>query len=147
MVTTAGGIEEDILKCLAPHYMGDFALKGAELRSKGINRIGNLLVPNRNYCLFEDWFSPLLDNLLDEQERTPGFFWSPATIIHKMGEKINNEESICYWAWKNNIPVFCPAITDGSIGDMVYFHSFKVRRVREGASSYHPVAVACAARL
>jgi deoxyhypusine synthase len=26
---------------------------------------------------------------------------------------------------QNNIPVFCPAITDGSIGDMVYFHSYK----------------------
>ena len=67
LVTTAGGIEEDIIKCLAPHYMGDFALKGSELRAKGINRIGNLLVPNRNYCLFEDWFSPILDGMLDEQ--------------------------------------------------------------------------------
>jgi len=26
---------------------------------------------------------------------------------------------------QNDIPVFCPALTDGSIGDMVYFHSFK----------------------
>ena len=25
----------------------------------------------------------------------------------------------------NNIPLFCPAITDGSIGDMLYFHSYK----------------------
>ena len=62
LVTTGGGIEEDIMKCLAPHYLGSqrgvegFALKGAELRQKGINRIGNLLVPNRNYCLFEDWW-------------------------------------------------------------------------------------------
>jgi hypothetical protein len=32
--------------------------------------------------------------------------------------------SVYYWAYKNNIPVFSPAITDGSIGDMVYFHSF-----------------------
>ena len=28
-------------------------------------------------------------------------------------------------ACQNDIPVYCPAITDGSIGDMVYFHSFK----------------------
>jgi len=34
VVTTAGGIEEDIIKCLAPTYMGDFNLKGAELRSQ-----------------------------------------------------------------------------------------------------------------
>ena len=26
---------------------------------------------------------------------------------------------------QNNIPIFCPALTDGSIGDMIYFHSFR----------------------
>ena len=29
LVTTAGGIEEDFIKCLADTYVGDFALKGA----------------------------------------------------------------------------------------------------------------------
>ena len=28
-------------------------------------------------------------------------------------------------SYQNNIPVFCPALTDGSIGDMIYFHSFR----------------------
>jgi deoxyhypusine synthase len=31
---------------MADTYLGDFALNGAQLRRKGINRIGNLLVPN-----------------------------------------------------------------------------------------------------
>jgi deoxyhypusine synthase len=53
IVTTAGGIEEDLIKCMAPTYMGEFSLKGSELRKKGINRTGNLLVPNTNYCYFE----------------------------------------------------------------------------------------------
>ena len=26
---------------------------------------------------------------------------------------------------QNDIPVFCPALTDGSLGDMMYFHSYK----------------------
>jgi deoxyhypusine synthase len=39
----------------APTVLGDFQLKGTELRKKGWNRIGNLLVPNNNYCLFEEW--------------------------------------------------------------------------------------------
>ncbi|KFP70172.1 Deoxyhypusine synthase, partial [Acanthisitta chloris] len=38
LVTTAGGVEEDLIKCLAPTYIGDFALRGQELRPKGINR-------------------------------------------------------------------------------------------------------------
>lgn len=67
MVTTAGGVEEDLVKCLAPTYRGDFSLPGAVLRSKGLNRIGNLLVPNDNYCKFEDWIIPVFDQMLDEQ--------------------------------------------------------------------------------
>jgi len=46
--------------------------------------------------------------------------------VWRLGEKINNEESVCYWAWKNKIPLFCPVILDGSFGDMVYF--FKCKR-------------------
>lgn len=56
IVTTTGGIEEDIMKCLAPTYIGDFHLKGKDLRTEGLNRIGNLIVPNNNYCLLESWF-------------------------------------------------------------------------------------------
>ena len=33
IVTTTGGVEEDFIKCLAPTYIGDFHLKGAELRN------------------------------------------------------------------------------------------------------------------
>merc|ERR1719209_2669216 len=70
LVSTAGGIEEDFIKCLAPTYLGDFKLKGAELRDKGINRIANLLVTNDNYCKFEDWIIPIFDQMLIERSRT-----------------------------------------------------------------------------
>jgi len=48
--------------------------------------------------------------------------WSPSQMIARFGREINNEDSVYYWAYKNNIPCFCPALTDGSIGDMIYFH-------------------------
>ena len=37
---------------------------------QGLNRIGNMLVPNENYCKFEEWLMPLLDTMLDEQVGT-----------------------------------------------------------------------------
>lgn len=46
LISSAGGIEEDFIKCLAPTYMGDFHLNGQGLRKKGMNRIGNLIIPN-----------------------------------------------------------------------------------------------------
>merc|ERR1712187_532613 len=105
-------------------HLGDFAMEGLDLRRRGINRIGNLLAPNDNYCLFEDWMAAVIDRMHDDQEKL-GITWTPSKMIHRFGKEIDNPESVCYWAYKNNIPVFSPAITDGSIGDMLYFHSYK----------------------
>ncbi|XP_010267038.1 PREDICTED: deoxyhypusine synthase [Nelumbo nucifera] len=124
VVTTAGGIEEDLIKCLAPTYKGDFSLPGAYLRSKGLNRIGNLLVPNDNYCKFEDWIIPIFDKMLEEQSKE-NVLWTPSKVIARLGKEINDQSSYLFWAYKNNIPVFCPGLTDGSLGDMLYFHSFR----------------------
>lgn len=124
IVTTAGGVEEDLIKCLAPTYIGNFSLDGRTLREQGINRIGNLLVPNDNYCKFEDWVMPILDSMLKEQ-REKGTLWTPSKVITRLGEEIKNPDSIYYWAAKNHIPVFSPALTDGSLGDMMFFHSYK----------------------
>ena len=124
IVASAGGIEEDFIKCLAPTFLGDFALKGSELRKKGINRIGNLLVPNDNYVKFEDWILPIFDQMLKEQKED-GVLWTPSKMIARLGLEINDESSIYYWAAKNKIPVFSPALTDGSLGDMMFFHSYK----------------------
>jgi len=145
IVTTAGGIEEDLIKCFEPTFMGDFKLNGVELRKKGINRIGNLLIPNRNYCQFEDWMNPLIEimhneqdqkdrewakevanaNLKDGEELPERFVWTPSKMIERLGHEIDNESSVLYWAAKNKIPIFSPALTDGSVGDMLYFHAYK----------------------
>lgn len=102
IVTTAGGIEEDLIKCLGPTYItpqGRFDVDGASLRKKGLNRIGNLIVPNNNYCKFEDWIMPIFDQLVVEQKEQ-GKLWSPSTVIARLGEQIRSEDSYLYWAAK-----------------------------------------------
>ena len=123
IVTTAGGIEEDIIKCLKPFLLGNFSASGEYLRKEGINRTGNIFVPNSRYCEFEKFFVPLLKEITKEQKET-GNIISSKDLIWKLGNKINHKDSIYYWANKNQIPVFCPAITDGSMGDMIYFFSY-----------------------
>ena len=67
------------MQCLGPTYPGDFHLNGANLRKRGLNRVGNLLVPNSNYCAFEDWIMPILDALKQEQE-TQCTKWTPSKV-------------------------------------------------------------------
>ena len=76
-------------------------MDGADLRRRGMNRIGNLIVPNDNYCKFEDWLTPILDAMLAEQKET-GQVWTPSSFIRRLGKEINNEESVYYWAYKVN---------------------------------------------
>lgn len=124
IATTAGGIEEDIIKCLGDFNLGDFKASGKELYEKGINRIGNIYVPNERYVQFEDFIQPILQELYEKQMKT-GIITTPSDLIWKLGEKINDKRSIYYWAWKNQIRIFCPAITDGAIGGNIYFFKFK----------------------
>jgi deoxyhypusine synthase len=124
LVTSAGGIEEDLIKCLKPFVVGKFDAPGAMLNKEGINRTGNIFVPNDRFVKFEDFIDPILDELHAQQKKS-GKVLDSQEIIWELGKRIDNEESILYWAQKNEIPVFCPAITDGSFGDLVFFQRQK----------------------
>uniref|UniRef100_A0A0R3VVV9 deoxyhypusine synthase n=1 Tax=Taenia asiatica TaxID=60517 RepID=A0A0R3VVV9_TAEAS len=125
LVTSAGGVEEDFVKCMANFYVGDFSRwTGAELRKLGINRTGNLLVPNNNYVILEEWLNPIFDRMLEEQN-TNKVNWTPSMVIDRLGKEINSPDSVYYWCHKNGIPVFCPGITDGALGDVLFAHTYK----------------------
>ncbi len=124
VVTTAGGVEEDIIKCLGDFILGDFRASGKDLRKKGINRIGNIFVPNSRYVRFEQFFQPILEELYQGQLKT-GKPIAVSDLVWRLGEKINDERSICYWAWKNQIRIYCPALTDGALGDNIYFFKYQ----------------------
>ncbi|MFA6889374.1 MAG: deoxyhypusine synthase [Candidatus Woesearchaeota archaeon] len=123
LVTTAGGVEEDIIKTLKPFAIGLFNVSGRSMYEKGINRTGNIFIPNDRYLYFETFINPFLDRLYVEQKQ--GKVHTPSDIARELGKEVasekNHEDSILYWAYKNNIPVFCPALTDGSFGDLIYF--------------------------
>lgn len=128
-VSTGGGVEEDVIKCLGQTLIGDFALRGSELRKQGLNRIGNLLVPNDNYCEFETFFVPVIESLHGKQRESRwNSHTTPSEIIAAVGDAMESlqlkEESVVYWCARNNIPLYCPALTDGSMGDMIYFYNF-----------------------
>ena len=81
MVTTAGGVEEDFMKCMAPFYMGDFGLDGGLLKERRLYRTGNLLVPNANYNAFEAWLLLILDDMLEEQIKKVRVWYSVSDCV------------------------------------------------------------------
>jgi len=123
IVTTTGGIEEDFIKCTSKFYIGDYNLDGPDLFARGVYRIGNMMAQNAWYNDFEGLMIPLIKEMHEEQKEK-GTIFTPSKIINKMGEAVNNEESVYYWCWKNDIPVFCPAFSDGACGDNLFYYNY-----------------------
>ncbi len=131
IVTTAGAIEHDLIKSYAPYLLGSFFEDDKALHREGRNRIGNILVPNDRYVLFEEKMQAIFSQLYSQSPVV-----APSEIAKAMGAflekeanggKANVEHSFLYWAHKNDIPVFVPGITDGATGLQAYFFKQKHR--------------------
>lgn len=120
LVTSAGGVEEDIIKALKPFVLGKFDIPGKMLFEHGINRTGNIFVPSDRYAYFDKFMQDFFKKIYKKQKETNKVY-CPKDLIKELGLTINDESSVLYWAAKNNIPVFCPGIIDGSIGDLIVF--------------------------
>jgi deoxyhypusine synthase len=120
LITKAGGVEEDVMKTMKPFILGRFDADGKKLRKDGINRIGNIFVPNDRYIAFEKFMRGFLAEM-HARQKAEGKIFTASEIIYEIGKRINDEQSIYYWASRNGIPVFCPALTDGAIGDNIFF--------------------------
>jgi len=124
LVTTTGGIEEDVIKSYKPFLHGDFEADGKKLRANGVNRTGNIFIPNDRYVWFEKFMQPVLKRLYDKQKKT-GKICDSVEFVKEIGKELedypNKNSSFVYWAYKNNISLLCVPLADGAIGDHIYF--------------------------
>ncbi len=120
IVTTAGAIEEDVMKSIGEKFLiTRFNADDIELHDRGVNRIGNLAITNDSYMRFEGFIINLLRKIYKETPTIGG-----TELLKRIGLELNDENSFLYQAAKHNIPVYCPAITDGAIG----FHLFMIKQ-------------------
>jgi deoxyhypusine synthase len=121
VITTCGTLDHDMARLWEPYLAGSFEMDDRELHRAGVNRLGNVLVPNSSYGeVLEAKLRPLLEGWYQSGVKD----WSTRDLCAKLGEwagaEENREESLLYWAWKNGIPVFVPGPTDGSVGAQVW---------------------------
>jgi deoxyhypusine synthase len=120
IITTAGAIEEDIMKSLGSFELGSFQADDKELREKNINRIGNIYVSSENYVSLEEFIQPLLKDIYSRKK-----IISVNELIKEISIKIKDKNSFLYSALESNTEVFCPAITDGALGVQIYLFKQK----------------------
>ena len=122
VITTTGTLDHDLARIWENYYHGHFMADDKELHKKGVNRLGNIFIPNKCYGkILEDKMQPILKDLYKTKNK-----WSTRDIIWEFGKRIENEknakDSIVYWSWKNKIPMFIPGITDGAFGSQIWMY-------------------------
>jgi deoxyhypusine synthase len=117
IITTVGGLEEDIMRAKGEDFLiTSFYQNDVKLHEDGLNRVGNLLIPNESYERFEDHIHHMINKIYDKN-KTP----SSCEFFKEIGLQLNDENSVLYQAAKNNVKIFCPGITDGALGFHLYF--------------------------
>ena len=131
MVTTSGSVDEDIIRSKLPYLQGSFEEDDEKLGKEGINRMGNIFVPNDRYGHLEKVSGEIIADVYGKRKDL-----SASELLHEVGKRIEGENSLLKQCSRNGIPVFCPGITDGAFGMQLAFFQqkhpdFRVDTVRD----------------
>ncbi|MBI5177554.1 deoxyhypusine synthase [Candidatus Micrarchaeota archaeon] len=119
VITAGGAIDHDVIKCFSPYGLGSFREDDEALRGKGINRLGNILVRDSHYALFEKFVKKVLDS---EGKKGRNHF-SPATLTAALSSALPpDRNSFLVAARERGVSVYSPAIIDSSLGLQLYFY-------------------------
>ena len=112
VLTTCGTVDHDLARAWRDYYHGEFEMDDVALHRLGLNRLGNILVPNESYgIILEAKLQPWLRDIYKERKA-----WSTKELLWEFGRRVGDKSSILYWCSRNKIPVIVPAITDGAVG-------------------------------
>ena len=133
IITTCGTLDHDLARVWADYYHGDFRMDDRELHRQGINRLGNIIIPNDSYGgVLERNMQPILTEIYESGKKE----LSTRELIEEFGKRIDDEGSILHWAHRNSIPIYVPGITDGAFGSQLWLFSqihrdFRVNLLRD----------------
>jgi deoxyhypusine synthase len=122
IITTTGTLDHDLARIWKNYYHGSFMGDDKELHKNGINRLGNIYIPIDCYgTILEQKIQPILKDIYQMQKK-----WSTRDLIWEFGKRLqkekNKDDSILYWAYKNQIPIYVPGITDGAFGSQLWMY-------------------------
>ncbi|MFC2163091.1 deoxyhypusine synthase [Candidatus Altiarchaeota archaeon] len=115
VVTTGGSIDHDIIRAYKPYILGSFDEDDVGLHKGGVNRIGNILVPNDRYELLEKKVTPLFKRLYHKKKTV-----TPVELTKYLADNLKKDTFIRECSIRD-IPVFNPGIIDGALGLQLFF--------------------------
>ena len=113
LVSTGANLYHDLHETRGRrHFIGSPTLDDGALAAERIDRVYDTLASEDEFCRNDEWIAAFVLKL----ERRP---YTSREFLYKLGEYLWNEtehHGILTAAFRANVPIFCPAIADSSIG-------------------------------
>jgi len=117
IVSTGANITHDLIEAFGEkHRFLDSEITDVELQKRGINRIYNIVLPNRGYVILEKKLREILPKLPQKQ-------MSSREFMYELGKRIDDKDSMVKIAADKNIPIFLPSISDSVLGFHIWMYS------------------------
>ena len=120
VATGASIIDMDFFEALGfRHYQGSQFQDDAELRANYIDRIYDTYIDEEELQACDKIICDIANKLKAKSYTSREFIWELGKFLSKNSKK---KGSLIETAYKNNVPIFCPAFTDSSAGFGLVMH-------------------------
>ena len=123
LVTTGANLVHDMIEAFGgEHCQGQCSADDIELKNSKIDRIYDVYLADKHFTTFENRFDAIVTDVLDSSSRKE---FTISDFLREIGSRITDKNSILRAAVDNEVPVFCPAIADSSIGLQSWVFGYK----------------------
>jgi deoxyhypusine synthase len=121
LVTTGANLYHDLYEAMGErHYLGTHIVDDVKLREQSVDRIYDVFADEMGFYKTDVWVEREFT-----KELADGYRYSSREISWILGRFLNKskgqKDSILVSAYNSDVPVFCPALNDSSLGFSIMF--------------------------
>jgi len=111
LITSGANITHDLLESFGGRHYRECGFDDEKLHEQGMGRIADVYTKSDDFEVFEKEITHILEEIAAQRQVT-----SIQELLHQIGTRISDEESILKNAADKNIPIYAPGIIDSMLG-------------------------------
>ncbi|MBN1682641.1 deoxyhypusine synthase family protein [Candidatus Bathyarchaeota archaeon] len=120
VVTNGANIVGDLIESMGDkHYIGQVNVDDEQLYNKGINRAYDIYFKNETFLNLEAFFNKILDEIPEDNRVNVPIH----VLLHEIGLRIEDPQSILHVAAEKKVPIFSPGFVDCMLGIPMWMYS------------------------
>lgn len=135
IITSGANVTHDLLEAFGGHHYRGYEKDDESLMREGIGRIGDLYTKSIEFEIFEKKIIEILDDITTENS-----IFNIRELLSKIGELVDDEDSILRNAYLNNVPIYAPGLIDSMLGLQLWMYTQSNDLILDAVDDMHQLS-------